>query len=110
MKLRKGFKFILPLRSYSQGSGKKKHVREEGHGRLCQVSREEGAGGVQIRCPPGRGGGTAALAGRMQPLEEKSRTLPLISSFHLQGELVLLLFLFYLFFSADQCCCWDYTG
>lgn len=84
--------------------------QKEEHDRLCQVSREEGAGGVQIRCPSGRGGGTAALAGRMQPLEEKSRTLPLISSFHLQGELVLLLFLFYLFFSSDQCCCWDHTG
>ena len=39
--------------------------QEEGHGRLCQVSGEEGAGGVRIRCPPGRGGETAALAGRM---------------------------------------------
>lgn len=74
--------------------------QEEGHGRLCQVSGEEGARGVQIRCPPlRRGEGTAALAGRMWPLEEKSRTLPLTSSFHLQGELVFLLkFLFILFF------------
>lgn len=72
--------------------------QEEGHGRLCQVSGEEGARGVQIRCPL-RDGGTAALAGRMRPLEEKSRTLPLISSFHLRGELVFLLkFLFILFF------------
>ena len=84
--------------------------QEEGHSRLCQVSREEGQEGYRQDVPLGEVGGPAALAGRMWPLEKKSRTLPLISSFYLQGELVFLLFLFCLFSSSDHCCCWDYTG
>ena len=97
--------------SVSTNLKREKHFRKKGTVGCVRYPERRGRRGTDKTSPWERwGGGTAALAGRMWPLEKKSRTLPLISSFYLQGELVFLLFLFCLFSSSDQCYCWDYTG